>query len=154
MARPAGGLDLQIRLIRGRMQSGLHGSANQSFIPRTPLVAWFPVPNTKQLYNICTTAAQRLRRWSNVVQMLYKCFVFAGYLCWGCATGSYPLWGSLGGVVRLINAIRRDGTHPSPSLCGWGGGGVEGWKPSYKIESFATQTQCWANAADDGPSSS
>ena len=23
-------------------------------------------------------SAQRLRRWSNIVQMLYKCFVFAG----------------------------------------------------------------------------
>ena len=23
--------------------------------------------------------AQRLRRWSNIVQMLYKCFVFAGH---------------------------------------------------------------------------
>ena len=29
--------------------------------------------NTKQyLYNICTTSAQRLRRWSNIVQMIYK----------------------------------------------------------------------------------
>ena len=26
------------------------------------------------LYNICTTSAQRLRRWSNIVQMLYKWF--------------------------------------------------------------------------------
>ena len=34
--------------------------------------------NTKQLYNICTTSAQRRRRWDDVVQMLYKCFVFAG----------------------------------------------------------------------------
>ena len=34
--------------------------------------------NTKYLYDICTTPAQRLRRWSNIVQMLYKCFVFAG----------------------------------------------------------------------------
>ena len=34
--------------------------------------------NTKHLYTICTTSAQRLRRWSNIVQMLYKCFVFAG----------------------------------------------------------------------------
>ena len=32
----------------------------------------------KHLYNICTTSAQRLRRWSNIVQMLYKCFVFTG----------------------------------------------------------------------------
>ena len=34
--------------------------------------------NTKDLYNVWTTLAQRLRRWSNIVQMLYKCFVFAG----------------------------------------------------------------------------
>ena len=34
--------------------------------------------NTKHLYNICTTTAQRLRRWTNIVQMLYKCFVFTG----------------------------------------------------------------------------
>ena len=27
--------------------------------------------NTKHLYNICTTPAQRLRRWYDVVQMLY-----------------------------------------------------------------------------------
>ena len=33
--------------------------------------------NTKHLYNICTTSAQRLRRWPNIVQMLYKCFVLA-----------------------------------------------------------------------------
>ena len=31
--------------------------------------------NTKHLNNISTTSAQRLRRWSNVPQMLYKCFV-------------------------------------------------------------------------------
>ena len=31
--------------------------------------------NTKHLYNICTTSAQRLRRWANIVQMLHKCFV-------------------------------------------------------------------------------
>ena len=36
--------------------------------------------NTKHLYNICTTSAQRLRRWSNIVQMLYKCFVFSGVM--------------------------------------------------------------------------
>ena len=34
--------------------------------------------NTKRLYNICTTSAQRLRRWFNIVQMLYKYLVFAG----------------------------------------------------------------------------
>ena len=40
----------------------------------------FPA-NTKHLHNICTTSAQRLRRCSNFVQMLYKCFVFTGL--WG-----------------------------------------------------------------------
>ena len=34
--------------------------------------------NTKHLYNICTMLGQRRRRWTDVVQMLYKCFVFAG----------------------------------------------------------------------------
>ena len=34
--------------------------------------------NTKHLYNICTTMDQRLRRCSNIEQMLYKCFVFVG----------------------------------------------------------------------------
>ena len=31
---------------------------------------------TKHLHNICTTPAQRLQRWSSIVQMSYKCFVF------------------------------------------------------------------------------
>ena len=35
--------------------------------------------NTKHLYNIGTQPAQRLRRWSNTVQMFYKCFVFIGF---------------------------------------------------------------------------
>ena len=34
--------------------------------------------NTKHLYNICTMLARRRRRWADVVQMLYKCFVLAG----------------------------------------------------------------------------
>ena len=32
----------------------------------------------KHLYNLGTTSAQRLRRWSYIAQMLCKCFVFAG----------------------------------------------------------------------------
>ena len=39
--------------------------------------------NTQQkqniLYNICTMLDRRRRRWADVVQMLYKCLVFAGY---------------------------------------------------------------------------
>ena len=36
--------------------------------------------NTKHLYSICKMLGQRRRRWTDVVQMLYKCFVFAGYI--------------------------------------------------------------------------
>ena len=32
----------------------------------------------KYLYNICTTSAQRLRRWSNIVQMLYYMYLKLG----------------------------------------------------------------------------
>ena len=38
------------------------------------------LPKTKHLYNIYTMLDQRLRRWADVAYMLYKCFVFAGYL--------------------------------------------------------------------------
>ena len=34
--------------------------------------------NTKHLYDIYTTPAQRLQRWTNIVYILYKCFVFTG----------------------------------------------------------------------------
>ena len=37
--------------------------------------------NTKHLYTICTMSDQRRRRWADVVQMLYKCFLFAGIYC-------------------------------------------------------------------------
>ena len=39
---------------------------------------WRNAPaNTKHLYNICTMSAQRYQRWADIVQMIYKCFVFA-----------------------------------------------------------------------------
>ena len=38
--------------------------------------------STKHLYNIWTMLSQRRRRWACVVQMLYKCFVFAGNSSW------------------------------------------------------------------------
>ena len=34
--------------------------------------------NTEHLYSICPMLDQRRRRWADVVQMLCKCFVFAG----------------------------------------------------------------------------
>ena len=36
--------------------------------------------NAKHWYTVCTTSAQRLRRWAGVVQMVYKCFAFTGYI--------------------------------------------------------------------------
>ena len=58
--------------------------------------------NTKHLYNIFTTLDQRRIRCADVVQMLYKCFVFAGEMvipskhkmlaqCWG---NVWPAWSS------------------------------------------------------------
>ena len=42
-------------------------------------IAVIPISaNTKHLYNICITSARRLWRWSNIVQVLYKCFAFTG----------------------------------------------------------------------------
>ena len=43
------------------------------------LICFIPV-NTKHLYNMFTMVDQRRRRWSDIVNMLYKCFVFAGYI--------------------------------------------------------------------------
>ena len=31
-----------------------------------------------KMHNICTMLDQRRRRWADIVQVLYKCFVFAG----------------------------------------------------------------------------
>ena len=46
---------------------------------------------TKHLYNICTTLAQCLRSWANVVQMLYKCFALTGK-CRGMCRAHLLLW--------------------------------------------------------------
>ena len=48
------------------------------FIFGNGLIYYHNPANTKHLYNICTMLDQRWRRWADVVQMLYKCFVFAG----------------------------------------------------------------------------
>ena len=37
---------------------------------------WTHAANIKNLYNICTTSAQRLQRWAFIVQMLYNFFVY------------------------------------------------------------------------------
>ena len=46
--------------------------------PRVGLYARYAVlskQTRKHLYHICTMLDQRRRRWANVVQMLYKCFL-------------------------------------------------------------------------------
>ena len=53
----------------------LVGPASQTVDQHQTNTGWTIPANTKHLYNICTTSAHR---WSNIVQMLYKCFVFAG----------------------------------------------------------------------------
>ena len=56
-------------------------TTNLSKSPSPPMLDQCGYPaNTKHLYNICTTLAQRLRRCSSIVQVLYvyKCFLFAG----------------------------------------------------------------------------
>ena len=60
----------------------------------------FPA-NTKHFYNICTTSAQRLRRWYDIVQMLYKYFVFAGA---GPIPGSVSQWLLSGIIPEIISS--------------------------------------------------
>ena len=76
--------------------------------------------NTEHLYNICTMLGQRCRRWTDVVQMLYKCFVLAG---WGSSLiyGSYMYTGVIW-IIAIIHSYRcyiyrgwRKGA-PSPIL--------------------------------------
>ena len=67
--------------------SGPHYSIDQGIIKTfeheacvdaTQLVLTQKTRNISILHDICTTSAQRLRRWSNIVQMLCKCFVITG----------------------------------------------------------------------------
>ena len=57
--------------------------------------------HTKHLYSICTTSAQRLRCWTNIVHMLYKCAVFTGMFgkCWPNVAG-LALNRSCGSIVQ------------------------------------------------------
>ena len=48
--------------------------------------------HTKHLYNICTMLGQRRRRWTDVVQMLYKCFVFSEHMIWTLMRSRSPAW--------------------------------------------------------------
>ena len=57
---------------------------HQTSTGSTPHVCWaaFNLVKAKHLYNFCTMLDQRRRRWADVVQMLYKCFIFARSSSW------------------------------------------------------------------------
>ena len=44
--------------------------------------------NTNHLYNICTILVQHRRRWADVVQIMYKCFMFASIYMSLCTYGN------------------------------------------------------------------
>ena len=54
---------------------------------------------TKHLFHICTMLDQRRRRWANVVQMLYKCFVFAGM----GVPGDYTIQSDIESAITVDN---------------------------------------------------
>ena len=107
--------------------------------------------------NICTMLDQRQRRWADVVQMLYKCYVFAGNSSWSGIAYSgvgrrnescrhkYLLLGALNGhflifTLQIFCFCRhrwRCGDHLPTSVTAGGG-----YKP--------TPTKCLLN---DGPAS-
>ena len=98
--------------------------------------------NTKRLYNICTTLAQRLRPWTGNVPILYKCFVFAGLLPVSRIVAKVNQIGSngLGDVVMQISAVYA---------------GVQSQKavPAFQQTKniCITFVQCWTNVEDVGP---
>ena len=65
---------LNLNIKNNLKNNNLIGSSRKANVPDFKS---YPA-NTKHLYNTCTTSAQRLRRWSNIVQMLYNCLVFPG----------------------------------------------------------------------------
>ena len=56
----------------------IHKSVISLVIPVSMVTVCVNEDLSQQTQNICTTLAQRLRRQPNIVQMLFKCFVFAG----------------------------------------------------------------------------
>ena len=86
-----------VRSVCLRLSVCVTWSVNLSPIHFSPALSI--VQAIKHKYNICTTSAQRLRRWSNIVQMLYKYFVFTGLNAAQQTGGDEPvlvwLWASV-----------------------------------------------------------
>ena len=76
--------DLCDKWVRMLKRSRLNDLSNTKHLSNLKLMLGYSVVpvNTKPLYNICTMRDQRRRRWADVVQMLYKCVVFAGRRRW------------------------------------------------------------------------
>ena len=64
-----------------RYYSNMHEVKTETIYCYNITFAKYIPENIKQLYNICTTAAQRRRRWSNIGQMVYTnvCYLL-GYI--------------------------------------------------------------------------
>ena len=80
--------------------------------------------NAKHLYNICTMLDQRRRRWADVVQMLYKYFVFAEKtIIFIMSTGVWYLekWLNLNSLSWHCNIyIRQDfNENKVTEMCQW-----------------------------------
>ena len=58
----------------------MHISSEKGTLPCCCLTIRKTIPSKEKniCITICTTPAQSLQRWSNIVQMLYKCVVFTG----------------------------------------------------------------------------
>ena len=63
--------------------------------------------NSKHVYNIYTMLVQRLWRWSNIVQILYTCFEFAGWSLESVVFYSSYLhvWAHIDHTDRVIYAL-------------------------------------------------
>ena len=88
----------------------LHSLQNQTYF------ACENPAKTKYSYNICTMLGERRMRWADVVQMLYKCFVFAGELVapWALHWSVCHLRSVLD-IVQCLNwLLRRFEAHFNP----------------------------------------
>ena len=135
----------------------------------TPRVCWdaFSPVNTKHFYNICTMLDQRRRRWADVVQMLYKCFEFAGnsswsvvYCWWRLQADPYPMsvkcWASVAGAGQYPFSPSQYFMLPVPACWRYGhmlwtkagsmlARGLWRW-PTFSVAPN-TVTQYWANVS-------
>ena len=82
-----------------------------AYVPQSAIPA-----NTKHLYTICIMLDQRRRRWADVVQMLYKCFVFLGILQYpevfvlsqplNAITPFQPIWVSFSTRLQTLKLLK------------------------------------------------